>query len=324
MPSNRPAARRNGNGALTRASVRRGGRPRPAPEERPSRLRFLRSPATWLAGILLSVAAVTFQDVLVGAAKSVFSLDRLPDRISPEGAIDVVEVQDVKENGTYVIRGGKGAGAAAATMLGTPDWREKGDVVDVGVSEWMVTLEGRAAQQVRITDIVPEVEGGRCGAPLGGTLVLSPSQGEAHVIPLEVAVDSPTPRMMTTTTSAKGVDKSESYFTGPHAKHITLKQNESEAFLIHATSKQGHCRWRYRVHYQVAGTPAEMVLSRPGNKPFEMTGELPRGAGYRAVHFPPFLCPGVKQQDRWLTATGEAYARARSAGKHEPCPKKES
>ncbi|MFI0149548.1 hypothetical protein [Streptomyces lydicus] len=319
MPSNRPRVRTSG--ALTRKSVSRG-RARPAPADPPDRLRHLKKPAAWLAGIVLAVAAVTFQDVLGGTVKAILPLDRLPDRLSPQDAIDVVEVKDVKDTGRYVVRGGAGKGFGETLRSGDA-WRHKADVVDAGESEWMVTLQGRAAQQVRITDIVPQLVGGKCAPPLRGDLVLAPGQGVTDVIPLEVAIDGPMPRL---TAYTKGAKKGESFFTGPGAKQITLNQNESEAFLIRATSGRGHCLWRYRVEYQVGGSPASMTLSREGGKPFELTGKLSDAGGYGSVYFPSFTClspSGQTAAGRWYRQTGADYARARSRskGRSAPCPK---
>ncbi len=76
---------------MTRASVRRGSAPRPSrPEEEEEtegggRLRFVKSPTTWLLGILLAVVTVTFQDVLTASVKAILPLDRVPDRLSPQG-----------------------------------------------------------------------------------------------------------------------------------------------------------------------------------------------------------------------------------------------
>ncbi|WP_407550123.1 hypothetical protein QOM21_13410 [Streptomyces sp. Pv4-95] len=276
----------------------------------------MRSPATWLAGILLTVVTVTFQDTLTGAVKAVLPLDRLPDRISPQGAVHVVEVKDVKVSGEYLVRGDRGG--RFGKVLYSGQWRQKGDILDVGESEWMVTLEGRAAQQVRITDIVPELEGGKCSPPLGGSLVLSPAQGESKVIPLEVTIDSPLPRL---TAQTEGAKAGAPYFTGSQARHITLKQNESEAFLLRAKTERGHCRWRYRIHYQVGGSTAEMVLERPGGKPFEVTGQLSDVGGYRSVYAPSFVCAANGHApDTWITGTGAEYARALRRGKEGPCP----
>ncbi|MDN3297965.1 hypothetical protein QWM81_28810 [Streptomyces ficellus] len=318
MPPNRRAVRRTG--ALTRASVRRGREPRAAQaEEAPGRLRYLTSPTAWLVGILLTVATVTFQDLLAASVKTILPLDRVPDRLSPQNAIDVVEVRDVKDTGWYVVRDDAG-GQLLKALHSDTSWRQGRRVVDVRDAEWMITLQGRAAQQVRITDIVPELEGGSCKAPLGGSLVHFPSQGVTGVIPLEVAVDSPRPRL-----KAYGKDgkAAEPFFTGPQAKHITLNQNETEAFLIHATSEKGYCRWRYRVHYEVGGTTAEMTLSGPHGRPFELTGELRDTSGYRNVYFPPLACvyPGSHMPDRWYEQTGAEYARDRRSGKVPPCPK---
>ncbi|MFI0784333.1 hypothetical protein ACH4Q6_01890 [Streptomyces lydicus] len=317
MPSNRPRVRTSG--ALTRKSVRRG-RERPAPAEHPDRLRHLKRPAAWLAGIVLAVAAVTFQDVLGSTVKAILPLDRLPDRLSPRDAIDVVEVKDVKDSGRYVVRGGAGKGFDK-TLRSDFAWQHKADVVDAGESEWMITLQGRAAQQVRITDIVPQLVGGKCTPPLRGDLVLAPGQGVTDVIPLEVAIDGPVPRL---TGYRKGAEKGEPYFTGPQAKQITLNQNESESFLVRATSGRGHCLWRYRVEYQVGGSTAAMTLSREGGKPFELTGELSDAGGYGTVYFPSFTCLSPSGQaapaGRWYRQTGADYARARNRSKDRPAP----
>jgi hypothetical protein len=313
MPSNRPGVRRTG--ALTRRSIRRGGRPRPVPAPARDRLRYLRSPVTWLAGILLAVATVTFQDVLTGTVKAILPLDSIPDRLSPQDAIEVVEVENTKDFGTYLVRGDKDGRFAKSFDFDGP-WRAKADIVDVGLSEWMISLRGRAAQQVRITDIVPELEGGRCSAPLSGSLALDPSQGEADVIPLQVTIDDPMPTIKAYKSNGEAA---KPYFTGPKAKNITLNRNETEALLIEAHSKRGYCRWRYRIHYQVGGSTAEMVLSGPDGKPFELTGRLPDASGYESAYLPSYVCPSAgRPPGTWVTETGKEYART---GERGLCPK---
>lgn len=316
MTANRPRVRRTG--ALTRSSIRRAGSPHGTREGPPGWRQRLVGPTAWLTGILLTVVTVTFQDVLVSTAKTLLPFDRLPDAVSPQGAIEVVEVRNVKEGGTYVVPGDDGDFVDvlnSGVLLA-----ERADVVDVGEAQWMVTLQGRASQQVRITDIVPEVEGGTCGSPLAGSFVYAPTQGSADVIPLRVAIDERTPRL-TVYSEGDGKD-AEPFFTGPHARHITLKQNESEAFVFVATSERGHCRWRYRIHYQLGGSTAETVLSRPGDRPFELTGPLPDARGYGVVYYPSFLCPSPPDVTAgWSTATGGEYARARRDGDEVPCPK---
>ncbi|MFF2860122.1 hypothetical protein ACFVSX_09540 [Streptomyces rubiginosohelvolus] len=328
MATNRRGTRRTG--ALTRASVRRGSGARPPrPEEEDAgttgRLRFVQSPTTWLLGILLAVVTVTFQDVLTATVKTILPLDRVPDRLSPQNAIDVVEVKDVKDIGYYVVLDAEGAGSAADRKLieeissGGP-WREGRKAVDAGNAEWMITVQGRAAQQIRITDIVPVLEGGRCEKPLGGSLAHFPSQGVTDVIPLELEVDAPRPRL---TISGKDAKDAKPFFTGPEAKHITLNQNETEAFIVHATASTGYCRWRYRVHYEVGGSTAEMTISGPGGKPFELTARMTDASGYRKVYFPSFDClsSGPPPAHHWYEQTGADYARDRRSGKVPPCPK---
>ncbi|MFF5566891.1 hypothetical protein ACFY7Z_28130 [Streptomyces sp. NPDC012623] len=331
-PNNRtPDRTTRRGGALTRLSVRRSGRTPPGrtppgqASSEPgggSRLRYLKSPATWLAGILLAVATVTFQDTLSGAVKAILPLDRLPDRLSPQNAIDVVEVSDVKGTGLYLVRGDVDGALLDAFGSGERTRRRDADFVDVGQAEWMVTLQGRAAQQVRITDIVPEVEGGTCAAPLAGNLVSSPGQGVSGVISLTLAIDEPAPTLKVPKDQERFTGKKpeagpdEPFFTGPEAHHITLEKNESEAFVIEATAERGYCRWRYRVHYQVGGSPAEMVLSRPGGKPFELTGRLAGANRYRSVYHSG-VCTGT---GKWLKITGEEYARALRRDKDALCP----
>ncbi|WP_299528275.1 hypothetical protein [uncultured Streptomyces sp.] len=325
MPRNRPVARRTD--ALTRASVRRSATRAPAgaiaeEEAAPGRLRWLKSPAAWLLTIVLTVAAVTFQDVLTASVKTILPLDRVPDRLSPQGAIEVVEVKNVKYFGYYLVRGGADAEFRRSLPL-TEEWREDPRTVDVETSEWVITLQGRASQQVRITDIVPEIEGGSCKAALtGDSLVHAPSAGAQDVIPLQLKVDSPQPRLEVVGENGKGGEDAEPYFTGSGAKHITLNQNESEAFLVQATAEKGYCRWRYRVHYQVGGGVAETTISAPKGKPFELTARLPDSAGYDEVFFPPTDCASPGKEDlpeAWFEQTGAEYARDRK-DPSPPCP----
>ncbi|MFF8551631.1 hypothetical protein ACF058_02115 [Streptomyces sp. NPDC015501] len=328
MANNRRGAGARRTGALTRASVRRGSGsrpPRPEAEEETEaggRLRFVKSPTTWLLGILLAVATVTFQDVLTATVKAVLPLDRVPDRLSPQNAIDVVDVKDVKDIGYYVVRdgGGAGDGRLLEEISSGGPWREGRTVVDAGESDWMITVQGRASQQVRITDIVPVLEGGACEKPLGGSLAHFPSQGVSDVIPLELEVDAPRPRLKTYGKEGKDA---KPFFTGPQAKHITLNQNETEAFIVHATSETGYCRWRYRVHYEVGGSTAETTISGPGGKPFELTARLPDASAYRKVYFPGLDCvsPASRPLSTWYEQTGPEYARARSGDRVPPCPK---
>ncbi|WP_280716601.1 hypothetical protein [Kitasatospora sp. MAP5-34] len=263
------------------------------------------------------MASMTFQDVLTNTAKTVLALDSLPDRLSPQNAIEVVEVRDVTETGNFLVRDDANGRFARVLTSGQP-WAQKADIVEVGQAEWMVTLRGRATQQVRITDIVPELEGGSCSSPLSGSLVHAPGQGGADVIPLDVTIDAPVPRL---TVYAEGDSKGqEPYFTGAKARNITLDRNESEAFLIRAQANLGYCRWRYRIHYQVDGTTAELVLNRPDGKPFELTAELPDAGGYTSVYFPSFLCArGGYDPREWFTSTGKEYASTQHVGVGVPC-----
>ncbi|MEV7912136.1 hypothetical protein [Streptomyces griseus] len=329
MATNRRGTRRTG--ALTRASVRRGSGARPPRREEEEgttgRLRLLKSPTTWLLGILLAVVTMTFQDVLAASVKAILPLDRVPDRLSPQNAIDVVEVRDVKDIGYYVVRDagdrdGDGDGKILEQISSGGPWREGREVVDAGNADWMITVQGRAAQQVRITDIVPVLEGGRCEKPLGGSLAHFPSQGVMDVIPLELEVDAPLPRLKFLGKDAEDGKDAKPFFTGPEAKHITLNQNETEAFIVHATASTGYCRWRYRVRYEVGGSAAETTISGPGGKPFELTARLPDASGYRKVYFPAFDCvyPGSRMPDIWYEQSGAEYGRDRRGNKVPPCP----
>jgi hypothetical protein len=319
MPDRRPRVSRTG--ALTRSSVRRGAtRPHREPEETPpesaGRLRFLRSPMTWLAGVLVAVVTVTFQDVLTSAVTSVLPLDGLPDKLSPHAAVEVVEVRNVKNTGEFLVRGP--VPAHFTTTLSSGDaWYHRPNVVDVGESEWMITLRGRAEQQVRITDVVPQIVGGSCHAPLGGSLVYAPGQGAVDVIPLDVTIDAPRPRLTHWTKDGTG---EKPYFTGPTAKQITLDKDESEAFLVHAVARSGYCRWRYRVHYQLGGEKAEMTLARAGGKPFALTAVLPDQSDYSSVYVPSFTCGPGHPPGRWYTLTGRQFATGMADGGVPHCP----
>lgn len=323
MPGEQPRARgpRRTGSATTRSAIRRENRrPRTEPDEPDEaqetagkdRWRLLRAPVAWLVTVVVAAAALTFQDVLVSTAKTVLPVEALPDALSPRDAVEVVEARDVKQHGEYLVRGG--SGAELRTALNSGEWREETEgVVDVNRSEYMVTLRGQASQQVRITDIVPEVEGGECSAPLGGRLVYAPSQGGDEVIPLEVDIDDRSPRL-------EAYRKDRPYFTGPKGTHILLRQNETEAFFIIAKSRGPYCRWRYRMHYEVGGETREQMIARPDGKPFELTGERRDTGDYATVHYPSFTCPVGEKSGHWSSTTGEKYARAKRGGKGEVCP----
>ncbi|UED84099.1 hypothetical protein [Streptomyces profundus] len=298
-------------GALTRSSVRRGasGRARREDEEAPngSRLgRLWRSPAGWIVGVLLVVATTTFQDVLGATIGAILPLDRVPDRVSPAEAIDVITVRPVREAGTWLVRDANATEIDGALADGS--WTDALDLVDVGAGQWVVTIEGRAQQRVRITDIVPELVGGGCAEPLSGPLVLTQGEGGGPVIQLTVTIDDPLPRLHGTTEAGEDTGP---YFTGPSAQHVTLDHNETVAFLLGADAERGHCRWTYRVHYEVAGEGHTMTLAGPGGQPFEITAAQADPADYPVVYFSPQGCARDGGfSERRLRGTGEDYARA--------------
>ncbi|MFD7923442.1 hypothetical protein ACFV3R_30030 [Streptomyces sp. NPDC059740] len=269
---------------------------------------------TWLATIVLGVATVTFQDALTTAVKAVLPLDGLHDSLSPQDALQTVEVRDVKDNGRYLYRGRDGAGFLKG--LNAASLVDRTDLMDVGDAAWLVTLRGNATQQVRVTDIVPVVEGGGCDAPTGGSLVYSPSQGGEDVLALDAAIDAPVPRLHED--GAKGP-----FFTGPKAREFTFDQGESWSFLLRASATTGHCRWHYRIHYQVGGRTAEENLTAPHGRPFELTAELPDPGDYRVVYLPRFICPNSAELGSrgWTTADGRWYARGPAKNKAPDCPR---
>ncbi|KAB8170921.1 hypothetical protein FH609_001660 [Streptomyces sp. 3MP-14] len=292
--------------ALTRSSVRRGARP-PAPEPEPSRLRrLLNSPLNWLLAVVLVVATTTFQDVLGSTLGALLPLDRVPDRVAAGEAIDVVTVRSEREIGTWMARDATVSEIDAA--LEDPNWPRELDLIDVGWGSWIITLEGRAQQQVRITDIVPELENGRCGEPLTGPLLLTAPEGGGPVVQLQVDIDQPGARLHGSTDTGEDTGP---YFTGPTAQHVTLDRNESVAFRITARADQGHCRWTYRVEYEVAGAAHTTRIDGPDGAPFEITAPRRDAADYPVVWFSPQGCgPGPEFSAERVRGTGEDYARA--------------
>lgn len=264
---------------------------------------LLRTPATWIVGIVAATAAVTFQDVLSATLNAVLPLDRVADQVAPQDAIDVVSVRDVRAYGTSLIRPPAPDEAEVLAALGSSTgWGEQLGVVDVGQSQWLITLEGRGSQQVRITDIVPRIEGGACSDPLDGSVVEANSEGGEDVVGLHSAIDSADPRLRRHTVSGT---EEEPYFTGLGASHITLDRNESIGLMMHASATEGYCRWHYQISYEVAGSTETMLVHAPNGKPFELTAPLTDPADYDAA----YLSPVDACTTDWQRVTADVYAR---------------
>ncbi|WP_106582776.1 hypothetical protein [Murinocardiopsis flavida] len=256
--------------------------------------------------IVLGVAAASLQDVLSQTLNSVVPLDRIAGKAATDNAIDIVSVEHtpLDEEGRSLVV--PGAPDPALTERRIYDLEPGGSTagirapVSAGSTAWQVVLEGRAQQQVRITDIVPVIEEGACSAPLKGTLVQFFPGGDAGVIPLNVAIDDPEPTLR----HLSGKNEGEPYFTGPNARHITLDRAETEGLLLRAEASTGYCRWRYRIEYLVSGEKGTTTLSGPEGRPFALTALRADAADYPTVLLEPLGC------GRFHRLTGAEYAEA--------------
>ena len=100
---------------------------------------------------------------------------------------------------------------------------------------------------------------------------------------------------------------------------ITLPKGEKNVVQVRALSAKQHCRWRLELDYLADGRRQTMVISAPGDKPFEVTGRADDSA-YTGFYLSPFDGCRAKdgtETDR-LRITGAEYAQMVRDGRS--CP----
>ncbi|MFB9236288.1 hypothetical protein ACFFWC_12130 [Plantactinospora siamensis] len=149
---------------------------------------------------------------------------------------------------------------------GQPGW------VPVGETEQVLTLEGRRSGTVAITALAVEMVDQR--APLTGTLIGMPAQGEKENTLLEMALDNPGSRPL-------GTDGAP-YFV---AHHLELAKGELRVIRVTSWTNRCFCTWRLRLTYHYRGGDHSLVLPAADRPPFQMTAAAP-AADYQVQYVP--------------------------------------
>jgi hypothetical protein len=257
------------------------------PSSAPKKLKWWQRPIVWVTTVILGAAAAYLTDVIVSWAKSV------PQALGPPVAVvDLARLHDpfVGRWG-YVVAGSVDPAPVLGEDAGGSDlaaWAEANAGIDVNISAWELTLEGRRNSPVELVNIVPILEE-RCGQPLGGGLYSDEPQGETEKILLDIDVSAERP---TVTRSDPEAAPIENFFA---SKKITLPKGEKNVLVLRGRSDLYHCRWRYRFDLIADGERTTLTLSAPGDRPFEVTGENPNYGVYDWVVPPAFLACGARR-----------------------------
>lgn len=246
-------------------------------------------PFVWFGVLVLGALGVVAQDRIRAEVNSVVPDDEVLPRLIGTDAITVVDMTHLDNP-----FGGR-TGYVVAPQVEPPRlvgdttdetfrrWAEPNHAVDLEISAWEVALRGTRSHPVEIVDIVP-VREEPCGPPLAGGLLNDSGQGEADkiVFDADVAADRPTLARVDPSTA----EQTPHYFG---SRKITLPRDETVTLVLRGVSTAEHCRWRYRIDYLADGERDTLLLSAPGDAPFEVTGLRPTYRDYAWVVPPAYL-----------------------------------
>ena len=144
-----------------------------------------------------------------------------------------------------------------------------------------ISLKSNRSQPVYLTNISPELTGGRCSKPLeqGWGVVDNAAEGIATAIRFSTIVDAQNPTM-----TPIGFGKNEGpliqkdYFG--NGGMITLNLNEPDVLQIETRVNKGFCKFSFRVDYIGPDGRETMTIDNHG-KPFEISSivGLPNPSG---------------------------------------------
>jgi hypothetical protein len=222
-----------------------------------------------VAGIL---AVVTDTAAIPGRALRISEQvgPMIEEAVGPD-AIDVVAVHRLPGSTGHVLLPADPASRDAAledplrngsTMA---EWKDKFDLVAAGSVTWEIVLQTYRDERIEITNMMPALEGGRCGGPLTGSLLFNDSAGEIGKIALAIEIDSERPVFMAQ------FDRSSPWVPYFQHRQIGLEKGKKETILLTASANSGHCRWHIRADYYAAGSKRSQMLGRPDGKPLEVT-----------------------------------------------------
>ncbi|MCX5116460.1 hypothetical protein OG992_04680 [Micromonospora sp. NBC_00362] len=301
-PRNKPPRRRKG---VTAA----------APPPAPATIAWWKRPVTWLLTIVVGAVATWLGAVVLGAINQWKPANELAEQLAGRGPVVVLDLKHVPypQEGALDYVYPAGADLARLDAKRPDDPTVEAGAVDIERSTWEITLVGTRDEAAEAVDLRPVLVE-PCRPPLTGIQEPNESQGDSKKIVLVTHVDRPNPRMLVD--DPDGEDAGAPFF----ASHkITLPKGEKNVIQVRALSAKQHCRWRLELDYLADGRRQTMVISAPGDKPFEVTGRADDSA-YTWVYLSPFNGCRAKdgtETDR-LRITGPEYAQMVRDGRS--CP----
>lgn len=239
----------------------------------PAPVAWWKRPVTWLLTIVVGAVATWLGAVVLGMINQWKPANELAEELAGRGPLVVLDLKHVPypEEGAlgYVYPAGADLARldAARPYAGGPyDPTVEAGAVDIERSTWEITLVGTRDEAVEAVDLRPVLVE-PCRPPLTGIREPNDSQGASEKVILVTHVDRPNPRMLVE--DPEGEDAGAPFF----ATHkITLPRGEKNVIQVRALSAKQHCRWRLELDYLADGRRQTMVISAPGDKPFEVTG----------------------------------------------------
>lgn len=279
-----------------------GDMTKPMPATSSSGRKWWQRPIVWLATVVVGALGAYGTDALVSGMKSVVPTDDLvPELLGIDAiaVVDMIHLLDPVDGAVgYIVAGSVDPVPMLSGAEPIDSWTVSSGAVDVGVSAWEVTLEGKRESPVELVDITPVLEE-RCGDPLIGGLIMQAAQGETDKIRLNIDVPANRP----TVTREEGHDVIENYFS---TKKITLPKGEKNVLILRGVSQQHHCRWKYQLGLIADGKRITFLLAAPGDRPFEVTGKSSDAGAYDWV-IPPFFCFGSDGPEKLKAPRGTDF-----------------
>ncbi|MEV4719255.1 hypothetical protein AB0J94_18850 [Micromonospora noduli] len=293
----------------------RNKRPRRRRAPAPAPVAWWKRPVTWLLTIVVGAVATWLGAVVLGMINQWKPADKLAEELAGRGPLVVLDLKHVP----YPDEGALDYVYPADADLSRLDAKRPDDptveagAVDIERSTWEITLVGTRDEAVEAVDLRPVLVE-PCRPPLTGIREPNESQGASEKVVLVTHVDRPNPRMLVEDTG--GEDGGAPFF----ATHkITLPRGEKNVIQVRALSAKQHCRWRLELDYLADGRRQTMVISAPGDKPFEVTGRADDSA-HAWIYLSPFDDCRAKDGTRAdrLRITGAEYAQMVRDGRR--CP----
>ncbi|MEU8408625.1 hypothetical protein AB0C19_20735 [Micromonospora sp. NPDC048842] len=293
----------------------RNKRPRRRKAPVPAPVAWWKRPVTWLLTIVVGAVAAWLGAVVLGAINQWKPANELAEQLAGRGPVVVLDLKHVP----YPQEGALDYVYPASSDLARLDAKRPDDptieagAVDIERSTWEITLVGTRDEAAEAVDLRPVLVE-PCRPPLTGIQEPNESQGDSQKIVLVTHVDRPNPRMLVD--DPDGEDAGAPFFS---THKITLPKGEKNVIQVRALSAKQHCRWRLELDYLADGRRQTMVISAPGDKPFEVTGRADDSA-YAWIYLSPF--DGCRAKDGTKTdrlrITGAEYAQMVRDGRS--CP----